>query len=306
MSTPDTANTASSPKNSTNGHANYLPIPTVLRSVYAIARRINTRLAGELARLIFLSPPRSPYLDAQHAVLRQADRSTLNIMGHKVCAYSWGSGPTVLLMHGWGGHAGHMTEFVAPLTQAGYRAVAVDAPAHGSSEGRLSSVVHFAAAILTAAETWGPIHGVVAHSFGAAGTVHALRNGLGVNRVVFLAPQASFNGYWQLFRQSLGMADADWQAMTDRSEARLKVSFADVHPAVHAPTMTAPLLVLHGTSDRMVPPSEGRELARLWPDADFRELNAGHLSILRDTRAISAALAFMDVYRRRWLTPYSR
>ncbi len=295
MSTPDTATTASSAQKRTNGHANTLPIPAVLRWAYALARRTNTRLAAEFARRIFLSPPHAPYLDAQHAVLRQADRSTLDVMGHKACAYSWGSGPAVLLMHGWGGHAGHMTEFVAPLTQAGYRAVAVDAPAHGCSEGRLSSVVHFAAAMQAAADTCGPLHGIVAHSFGAAGAVRALHSGLSVNGVVFLAPQASFNGYWQLFRRSLGMADADWQAMTDISEARLKVSFADVHPAIHAPAMTAPLLVLHGTSDRMVPPSEGRELARLWPGADFRELNAGHLSILRDARAIGAATTFMEV-----------
>ena len=63
---------------------------------YAFARRINTRLAGELAWRIFLSPPRSPYLDAQRAVLKQADRRALDVMGHKACAYSWGSGPAVM------------------------------------------------------------------------------------------------------------------------------------------------------------------------------------------------------------------
>ena len=93
MSTPDPATAALSLKNRANGHANSLPIPAVARWSYAFARRINTRLAGELAWRIFLSPPRSPYLDAQRAVLKQADRRTLNVMGHKACAYSWGSGP---------------------------------------------------------------------------------------------------------------------------------------------------------------------------------------------------------------------
>lgn len=59
--------------------------------------------------------------------------------------------------------------------------------------------------------------------------------------------------------------------------------------------MTVPLLVLHGTKDRMVPPNEGRELVRLWPSAELRELNAGHLSILRDTSATVAVTAFMDM-----------
>ena len=89
------------------------------------------------------------------------------------------------------------------------------------------------------------------------------------------------------------MSDADWRAMVEISETWLKLRFADVHPETHAPGMTTPLLVLHGNSDRMSPIDEGRELARLWPGADFRELDAGHLSILRDWRAILATTDFM-------------
>lgn len=293
MATPDTAGAVSSPEKSTNGHAYSLPIPGVVRLSYALASRINTRFASDLARRIFFMPPHQSYLDTQRAILLQAGRITLDVMGRKVAAYSWGNGPLVLLMHGWGGHAGHMTELVEPLTRTGYRVVATDAPAHGRSQGRLSSVLHFAAAIEAAADACGPVHGIVAHSLGTAGATYALHGGLGVNRVAFIAPMASFTGYWRLFRHSLGMPDADWQTMVAISEKWLGLRFADVHPATHAPAMTAPLLVLHGSRDRMIASTEGRDLARLWPGAVFRELDAGHLSILRDTRALDAITAFM-------------
>ncbi len=91
----------------------------------------------------------------------------LDLDGRKFAAYSWGDGPTVLLVHGWSGNAGQMAEFVAPLTRAGFRAVAIDLPAHGASGGGLSSVVHFARAIWAAAEHFGPVHG---YRFALAGS----------------------------------------------------------------------------------------------------------------------------------------
>ncbi|MGZ5446135.1 MAG: alpha/beta hydrolase [Thermoanaerobaculia bacterium] len=48
-------------------------------------------------------------------------------------AWSWGEGPAVLLVHGWGGHAAQFQSFVEPLVRAGFRAIAFDAPSHGSS-----------------------------------------------------------------------------------------------------------------------------------------------------------------------------
>ena len=57
--------------------------------------------------------------------------------------------------------------------------------------------------------------------------------------------------------------------------------------------MTAPALILHGIADRVSPIGEGRDLARLWPGARLVELEAGHLSILKEERAIRAATLFL-------------
>src|SRR5262249_19040364 len=51
---------------------------------------------------------------------------------HALRAYAFGTGAqTVLLVHGWNGHAGQMTRFVRPLVANGFRAVLLDLPAHG-------------------------------------------------------------------------------------------------------------------------------------------------------------------------------
>ncbi|WP_088342866.1 MULTISPECIES: alpha/beta fold hydrolase [Rhodomicrobium] len=293
MAIPRVSLSPSRPIKSTSGHAVTVPIPGFLRLAFRAASAISPKLGAEFGRQIFFTPPRPRYSPTQREILSRAERHDFTSEGHKVAAYSWGDGPPVLLVHGWGGHAGHLAEFVAPIVAAGHRAVAIDLPAHGASGGRLSSIVHFGTAIIVAAHRFGPLHGVVAHSLGSAGLIRAILGGLAPGRVVLIAAPAQFHDYWGLFRRSLGVSDAVWEHMLASSERRLGVPFTEIHPAVGAPKMTAPALILHGLADPVSPIAEGRELARLWPGARLMELEAGHLSILKDERAIRAATLFL-------------
>lgn len=281
-----------SPQKSTNDRS-ILRFPSTLKAAYQAVSRLSPGLGAEITRQLFFRPPRLPYRPEQSAVLALAHLATLQVRHRRLQTYCWGEGPAVLLLHGWGGHAGQMTEFVAPLTKAGFKVIALDAPAHGRSAGRLSSIVHFGDAIQAAAATFGPLHAVVAHSMGAAATTHVLGKGLPLQRAVFVAPQAQLTGYWTLFRQTLGVTDDVWEIMRARTERWLKVRYEQLHPAVIAPRMKMPLLILHGTADRMTPISEGEALASLWPGAEFRALDGGHLGILRDSQALLAATDFV-------------
>jgi pimeloyl-ACP methyl ester carboxylesterase len=109
-----------------------------------------------------------------------------------------------------------------------------------------------------------------------------------------LAPPAQFHDYWGLFRRSLGMSNGVWRAMVEISEDWLGIPFAHVHPEVGAPAMRTPALIIHGTGDRVCPVTEGRKLAKLWPGARLQELDTGHVSILRDGRAIEQAVGFIS------------
>lgn len=283
---------AASAEKSTSDRS-FLQIHPALRLAVKAASRLSPALGAAMAGQLFFRPPRAPYRPEQEEMLALAQAAVIEVRNRPVRAYCWGEGPAVLLLHGWGGHAGQMTEFAPPLARAGYRAVALDAPAHGRSGGRLSSVVHFADAINAAAATFGPFHAVIAHSMGATATVHQLGKALKVKRLVFIAPQARITGYFQLFRDRLGLSDGVWDITQARSERWLNVRYDQLHPVDHASRMATPLLVLHGERDRLVPPGEGEMLARLWPGATFHALDSGHLAILRDWRALLAAVEFV-------------
>jgi alpha-beta hydrolase superfamily lysophospholipase len=284
---------AARPKKSTTDHTISVPIPAIIYWPFWAVSAVSTSLASELARQIFFRPVRTRPNPVQQAILTAAESLTLSFEGRKLALFGWGEGPVVLLVHGWSGHAGQMTEFVAPLMSAGYKVVALDLPAHGQSGGQLSSVVHFGGAIQAVADQIGPVHAIVAHSLGAAGVVQAFLGGLTAKRAVLISPPAQFHDYWGLFRSRMRMSHAVWRALVERSERWLGVPFPEIHPECNAPRMAVPALILHGTADRVSPVSEGRRLVQLWPRAALREFDTGHVSILRDARAVTEAVRFI-------------
>ncbi|MGF1619936.1 MAG: alpha/beta fold hydrolase [Rhodomicrobiaceae bacterium] len=282
------------PQKSTNVRPFTMRIPPFIRLPFQLVSHVSPRLAGDIGRRIFFHPARLAYSEAQRKALDGADRANLTVMGRTIAAYGWGEGPVILLVHGWAGHAGQMIDLVGPLVARGFRVMAIDMPAHGRSEGSLSSLIHFANAILAARGQYGPIHGVVTHSLGAAGLIRAVLGGLSIEKVVMMAPQSQFHDIWRAFRNGMGMSETVWAEMVEISERWLGVPFAEVHPTFGAPKMTAAALVLHGLNDRVTPAIEGSRLASLWPGARLETLEAGHRSILTDERAIQRAAEFFQ------------
>jgi pimeloyl-ACP methyl ester carboxylesterase len=259
-----------------------------------VASTLAPGAAVRLAHRLFFTPLRARVRDEERAVLAEGEVFTLEAGGERVVGRAWGEGPTVLLAHGWGGHSGQMTAFVGPLVAAGFRAVAIDLPGHGESAGRVSSLVHFAAALARAAALWKPVQGLVAHSFGAAAGTYAMSCGMPVGRAVFFAPPARFDSFWARFRAGVGVSPEIMERMLRQSESWLQVRFDGIAAVDLAPRMTAPLLVLHDPEDREVSFDEGAELARRWPGAELRPVERlGHLRILKDERCVAEAVEFL-------------
>jgi pimeloyl-ACP methyl ester carboxylesterase len=232
--------------------------------------------------------------DEERLVLDRGETFALGVESQRIVGRVWGEGPTVLLVHGWGGHAGQMTTLVDPAVAAGFRVVAVDLPGHGESAGRVSSLVHGASALARVAALFGPVRGLVAHSFGAAVSTYAMASGLAVERAVFFAPPSRFETFWQRFRMGVGVSDIVMERMLHRAEEWLDVRFAAISPVDLAPRMETPLLVLHDPEDREMPFGEGAELAASWPGAVLRRAERlGHLRILRDPGCVAEAVGFL-------------
>lgn len=279
------------PKKSTTGRTLIL---RVLRTAFAAANALSPQLAAAGAARLFLSTRRHPVPARDRAYLQDAERVDL---AGPLAAWVWGreGAPTVVLLHGWEGRGSQLGAFAAPLVAAGFRVVAVDAPGHGDSPGRSSSLVAIADALRRVGERYGPLAGVIAHSAGTVGAVHAVSRGLAVDRLVCVAPGVDLEGYILNFARMLGLSTEVSRAVKLRIERHVGVTMNELDPRRAATNLRVPLLVIHDRTDREAPFAGGEELARSWPGARLLATEGlGHTRILWDEKVVSAATAFLQ------------
>ena len=104
-------------------------------------------------------------------------------------AWSWGSGPLVILVHGWNGRASQLAILAKSIADAGYRAVAIEVTGHGASPGSRTGWATFMqdiAALTSSLQS--DVHGFVGHSAGGLALMAARRTrGINAKRWVCIA-----------------------------------------------------------------------------------------------------------------------
>jgi pimeloyl-ACP methyl ester carboxylesterase len=251
-------------------------------------------LAARAAVALFRTPPRHVAWDGELAILAEGRRVSFPVGDIAVAAWTWGAGEPVLLVHGWGSTGGRLGSFVAPLVSAGHSVIAFDAPGHGATEGRRSSLPEFIFGIEAAHAAYGPFAAIVGHSLGGAATVLAMARSVCARRVVLLAPSGDPAGYTKMFAKLVGIAPAVRERMEERivREFGIEWSEFDVFAAAHR--LTQPLLVFHDEADAEIPWIDGSRIAQTWPGAQLVTTRGlGHTRIVHDPEVVARAVDFM-------------
>jgi len=253
------------------------------------------RLAGRWLYHLWLATHRFPAPPREIRWRQQAVAFTVAADGGPLSLYSWGQGPAVLLLHGWNGRATQMGAFAAPLLQAGYRAVALDAPAHGRSPGNSTTIFQIIDAVNRTADAVGPLAGVITHSFAAMVIARALRDGLAVERAVCIAPAARMTFLIDSFCAALRAPPRARADLIRRLQLRFGSDIeAQVAADINAARLSVPAMIIHDRDDRDVPWQQGELLANAWPGARLvLTRGLGHSRILRNAGVIQSAVDFI-------------
>lgn len=209
--------------------------------------------------------------------------------------YSWGAGPPVLLVHGWNGRGTQMGGFAISLSKAGYRAIAFDAPGHGRTPGRSSTIFRIVDAVHVIADKFGPLKGIVAHSFGAMVVARALRTNLTTEKVVCINPAARLDFLIESFCGTLGITSGTRNAFLQKLEHHYGTEIGrQISAEVNVEDVAIPALIIHDVNDNQVPWQQGQRLAEAWPNACFLKTRGlGHTRILHDHKTIQEAVSFI-------------
>ncbi|MDX6259853.1 MAG: hypothetical protein QOH84_1541 [Kribbellaceae bacterium] len=242
--------------------------------------------------------------------LLEASALELPFEGGTIRGRIWGSagpdvvdGPTVYLVHGWGGWGLQLAAFIPPLLDAGFRVVAFDAPSHGESEAgrdgaQRSTLPELADAFEAVVAAYGPAYGVIAHSLGAAAVTLALRDGFGARRIVFLATATDFREGLVQYEAHLGFGPRIRAGFLRRFSRRFGPMESYAVPlivdALAEERELPALLVIHDRSDRETSADGSIALVNVWPDAKLQLTDGlGHNRVLRDPAVVGAATSFL-------------
>lgn len=280
-----------SSKKSTNGRI----VPKIINA----ASRMAPELTARWAERAFLTPGRRSSKVAELAALDDGHPFRVPFAGGHLAAWSWGDGPTVYLVHGWGFSAARMVPLVQPLLGNGFSVVAFDAPGHGLSDGKTSSVIEMAAALRavvewTGAGDGGDHAGAIGHSIGGAAIALAMKQGTRFRRAVFIGSPSSLETSSQESAARLGLTPRVVARMQERIEERFGMKWSEISVERFIPDPVVPLLLIHDVGDQEIPVEESARIAAVWPGAErILTEGLGHNRILQDAEVIARAAAFI-------------
>lgn len=260
----------------------------LLRRFNATTGRIMPSIPARIARNLMLRPRGAR--DTGEAAGAQRVWFRFGLSGLR-----WGNaGPAVLMLHGWEGRAAQFAPLAAPLVAAGRQVIALDAPAHGRSPGRESTLMEFAVALEEVAAEIRNLDAVVGHSLGGAAAAIALARGLPVERAVLIAAPSSIERSLLAFASALGLPPAAARRFVALIEAANGVPARELEIGRLVQDLRQPALVVHDRADTKVPFHEGQAIADAWRGAQLLATKGlGHSRLLAEPGVARSVAAFL-------------
>jgi len=275
-------------------------IPLVIRWVRWIFPKLEywiPSLAHRYFIKIFFTPLRYQPTEKEQEAAARSHQYQLTISEEKIHVYSWGSAtPYLLFTHGWAGRGTQFRKFIDPVTQAGYRVIAFDGPAHGKSSGKRANLLLFEAVIQAIVAKEGLPVALVSHSFGGGVALMSVMNGLPVTRIVNIASPTEADKIIDSYLAVIGGLEGTKRAFKDYIQRTFDRPFHEFTAMYFAGRLPASVqvLLIHDTEDKDVTIDQPRALVKAYPEVKMIETTGlGHNRILKDDGIIRSVLDFV-------------
>lgn len=182
--------------------------------------------------------------------------------------------PAVLVMHGWGANASMMLSSAAPLSEAGFAVLLLDARCHGASgHEAFTSLPRFAEDI-EAALDWlaqapqvdaGRL-AVIGHSVGAGAALLSATRRSDIRAVISIS---AFAHPYEVMRRFLAIHHIPYFAVgwyvLRHVQRVIGARFDEIAPIRSIARVRCPVLLVHGKDDDVVPLDDARRLLAAGP-----------------------------------------
>ncbi len=266
-----------------------------------IASRIRMNWAAEVLKGFFFTVFKTPTKPWIAEFWQQADSQVdIQIKNQSIPVRIWGEGPLIVMMHGWSGSGAQFRKLIPGLVEAGYQVASFDAPAHGDNPGKQTHLLEFVDTLLGIQRQIGPVHTLMAHSFGGMASMMASHRGLNVEQMVLFGPHLDVNEIHQSYSDLLNLNVELSARFHDKIGARMAeiIGFDDVWDFFTPKSLLEDRdfsgLLIYDTEDEEIPLSQFKAVARHWVGSQVIETEGlGHHLILKDATVIEKVLKFM-------------
>jgi len=235
--------------------------------------------------------------ERQRELAKQAHSFFLEFNHNKIKVYEWGSGPVLLLVHGWAGRALQMDAFITPLLNRGYKVVAFDHKGHGESSSRFSSYPEIVRSTgVVAAHYADRLYGVVAHSIGSNSIFKISENIERELKIVAVAPMEKFIGWLEKMRMRIGIYENLFAQIVRQIESDSELSLGDLCVLDFEKIGRHDVLLVHDKFDRMNKISASYEIQKNLQGTQLIETEMlGHSRILSNQEVVEKIVEHFPV-----------
>ncbi len=278
-----------------------------LRIAAKVGGIINAKRTGEMFyRTYFKTSVKSKLLSAEQAVLARGKKVSLPWTSPSNALFpytgqlrywTWGSGPAVLLVHGFGGRPSLLAvNFADALAEAGYSVIGIELPGHATDTSQRSDVLSAATAIQQVVDHIDrPLHTILAHSFGVCASALATARGVTCERFAGVASLAWLNPLPAYFCDILRMSPSVRKSMLACVEDAFAPQGLPALATEHQiRTLDCPVLLVHDRKDPECHWSSAVAIHRACPNSTLRWTSGlGHYRILRDETVRNEVVEFI-------------
>ena len=236
---------------------------------------------AKIAAYQLFSQPRKGGLDKNKLpkTLQSATQETFQYNNENFQTYIWkGNEEIILLVHGWESNASRWKKLFPYLKPSGKTIIAIDAPAHGLSDGKEFNVPKYAECINVLIRKYQPKI-VIGHSIGGAAIAYYLNKYQNpeIEKVILLGAPSDFKILSDNFIKLLSLNSKIQTQLENYYLEKFNIHIDDFSGHKFAKNFTQKAFIAHDTKDKVVLIAEGRKYSKTWKNAIYIETTGlGH------------------------------